>query len=215
MKDLLGRSFFGALGLFLFYFTIKNMPLSTAVTLQYLSPVFATISCVWLIKEAIHRRQYLFFAVAFLGVIIIKGFDSNVSVLYFMLAIVSAFFSGLSIVFIRKLRHESPRLIVAAYSIFLLVVSALLCLFSWVTPTLEELIYLVLIGVVTYIAQYYMTLSFQVSKVNRVAPVKYIGIVFSAFFGFIMFSERLSFMIILGISLILIGITANAIYRSK
>jgi len=73
--NLLGRAFFGAMGVILFFYTIHNAPLATAVTLQYLSPFFATITGIWMVKERVRLIQYVFFAISFLGIFIIKGFD--------------------------------------------------------------------------------------------------------------------------------------------
>ncbi len=42
------RGTFGTLALFTFFLTIQNVPLASAVTLQYLSPIFTTVIALFL-----------------------------------------------------------------------------------------------------------------------------------------------------------------------
>lgn len=50
-KLLFLRGFFGTVALYTFFLTIQNMPLASAVTIQYLSPIFTTIVAMFLLKE--------------------------------------------------------------------------------------------------------------------------------------------------------------------
>ncbi len=93
-KLLLARGIFGTLALFTFFKTLGEMPLGTAVTIQYLSPIFTTIIAVFFLKERVKSIQWLFFTISFAGVFIIKGFDSHISLGSFMFGVSSAMFSG-------------------------------------------------------------------------------------------------------------------------
>ncbi len=61
-KLLIARGLFGTLALYTFFVTLHNIPLGTAVTIQYLSPVFTTIIAIFLLKEKVKALQWLFFA---------------------------------------------------------------------------------------------------------------------------------------------------------
>ena len=50
-KLLIARGFFGTFALILFFSTLTMVPLATAVTIQYLSPIFTTILTVLVLKE--------------------------------------------------------------------------------------------------------------------------------------------------------------------
>lgn len=52
-KLLLARGMFGTTALYTFFITLREMPLGTAVTIQYLSPVFTTIIAIFLLKEKV------------------------------------------------------------------------------------------------------------------------------------------------------------------
>src|SRR3954469_2156721 len=71
---LIARGSFGTLGLFTFFVTVHNIPLATAVTIAYLSPIFTTLIGVFVLGESVRPRQWFFYGIAFVGVLVIKGF---------------------------------------------------------------------------------------------------------------------------------------------
>src|SRR6266446_3561010 len=93
---LIARGTFGTLALFTFFVTLQHMHLATAVTIQYLSPIFTALIGVFVLGEMVPARQWLFYGVAFAGVFVLKGFDSRVSTLYLFIGIGSAICSGMA-----------------------------------------------------------------------------------------------------------------------
>ncbi|MEM7551738.1 MAG: DMT family transporter [Bacteroidota bacterium] len=209
-KWLILRGLVGAFALILFFLTVQEMPLASAVTFQFLSPVFTAILGVYLLKEKVTPKQYIYFALAFFGVALIKGFDSRVSIGLAILGVVSAFFSGLAYNIIRKIgSSEHPLVIVLYFPLVTLPITAIISLFIWVTPTYYDWLLLLLVGIFTQLAQYFMTLSYQNSKVAGVAIVKYVGILYALVFGYVLFDETMPAMSLLGIVLVLSGVVLN------
>src|SRR4051794_8830753 len=62
-KLLLLRGLFGTTALYLFFLTLHNIPLASAMTIQYLSPIFTSIIAIFLLNESVRRLQWLFYAV--------------------------------------------------------------------------------------------------------------------------------------------------------
>src|SRR3954463_5100043 len=79
---LIARGTFGTLALFAFFITLQHMNLATAVTIQYLSPIFTALIGVFLLHELVPMRQWFFYGIAFAGVFVLKGFDARVSTFY-------------------------------------------------------------------------------------------------------------------------------------
>src|SRR5690554_2538270 len=50
-KLLVMRGVSGSLGLIFFFYTLQNIPLASAVTLQYLSPIFTALLGIFLVRE--------------------------------------------------------------------------------------------------------------------------------------------------------------------
>lgn len=103
---LLARGTFGTIALYTFFLTVQNIPLATAVTIQYLSPIFTTLIAVFLLGEKVKTLQWLFYALAFVGVFVMKGFDGSVSTAFLVTGIVSAFCSGMAYNLVRRLKER-------------------------------------------------------------------------------------------------------------
>ncbi len=95
-KLLISRGITGAIALILYFTTLQNIPLASAVTLQYLSPIFTTLLGIYLVKEKIKPLQLFFFVISFGGILMIEGFDPRLSLFYLLIGVSSAFFSGIS-----------------------------------------------------------------------------------------------------------------------
>ncbi|WP_332914102.1 DMT family transporter [Algoriphagus boritolerans] len=73
--SLIIRGIVGSISLILFFYTLQRIPLASAVTMQYLSPIFTTLLGIFILKEKVRPIQFLYFAMAFAGVLIIQGVD--------------------------------------------------------------------------------------------------------------------------------------------
>ena len=215
-KLLLMRGGTGALALVCYFITLQNIPLASAVTLQYLSPVFTTILGIFLVKEKVSPLQFLFFALAFVGVFVIKGIDPRVTNLYLLLGIGAGFFAGLAYNIIRKLNTtEHPLVIVFYFPLVTLPLTGMYVWMNWVQPQGIEWLYLGLIGVLTQFAQYFMTKAYQLEELNKVASLNYIGIIYALAFGYLVFEESFHPLSYLGMLLVLLGVLLNVWYKRK
>ena len=104
-KLLFARGLAGTLALTLFFFTLQTMPLASAVTIQYMSPLFAVFFSWRLLNERISFWQVICFMTAFCGVFLVKGFDTRVSLWELMAGLLAAALSGLAYTLVRKLRN--------------------------------------------------------------------------------------------------------------
>lgn len=215
-KWLIARGIAGALGLTLYFYTLQNIPLASAVTIQFMSPIFTSILGIYIVKEKVKPAQWIFYLMAFVGIIIIQGFDPRISINMFLIGIAGAFFAGLAYNFIRKINStEHPLVIVFYFPLVTLPLAGLYSVFNWVMPVGNEWVILILIGVLTQIAQYFMTKSYQAEDLSKVASLKYLSIIYALGFGFVFFDEKFNFLVYVGIILILTGVILNVWYKNK
>jgi drug/metabolite transporter (DMT)-like permease len=217
-KILFSRGFLGVTALTLFFSTLQNIPLASAVTLQYLSPIFTAFFAIWILKEKMKGRQWFFFVLAFLGVFILKGFDiyGQISYKYFTIGIVSACFSGLAYNCIRLLRKtEHPLVVVFYFPLVATPIMAVLSFFNWVKPEGLDWMYLLLLGIITQVAQIYMTKGIQSDSAGNIMTFKYIGVLFAFIYGYFFFGETYSFMSVLGIFILLSGVLLNILFKDR
>lgn len=213
---LLVRGAGGAISLLLFFTSLKYLPVGTAVTLRYLSPIFAAIFAVIWLKETIKPIQWLFFLLAFLGVFVLKGFDSDLSMVGLSMILGSALFMGFVFVVIVKIGKQDHPLVIVNY--FMLVgtlVGGLLCFTDWRNPVGMEWALLVILGIVGFISQLFMTKAFQIASTNQIAPLQYLEVIFTVMIGAFWFMEVYTLWSLLGIILVVIGLTMNILYKGR
>lgn len=215
-KGLFMRGFFGMMALTLFFLTLQNMPMATAVTLQYLSPVFTSVIAVFVLRERIRPIQWLFFALAFGGVLLIKGVDARVSTLYLIAGIASAVFAGVAYNFIRRARDsDHPVVVVFYFPLVALPVMAVASWFMWVTPDWKDWPVIILLGIFTQVGQVYMTKALQAEKANIVTSLKYLGAVYALLYGYFLFGESYPAVAFVGFALVLAGVLGNVMAKEK
>lgn len=215
-KFLLLRGVFGVTALSLFFITLQNIPLASAVTIQYLSPIFTAIIAIFVLKEKMRHRQWFFFFLAFAGVALMKGFDERVSLLYLGLGVLSAFFSGAAYNCIRMVKDtDHPLVVVLYFPMVAIPIMAVLCYHEWVMPSGWDWVLLLLLGIFTQIGQVTMTKALQAEKANLVVSLSYLGSLYALAYGFFIFDESYGWLSLVGIVLVLSGVVLNVLFRSS
>jgi len=213
---LITRAVVGTSSLILFFLSIKLMPLGTCVTFRYMSPIFAALFALWILKEKILNMQWFFFFVSLAGVVLIKGFDPDLSILGMVLVIISGALSGLVVVIIRKIgTRDDPIVIVNYFMMVCTVVGLIGSMNTWIQPTGAHWVLLGLLGFLGFLGQYFMTVAAQIESTDIVAPMKYIEIPFTILIGITFFGESYGWISVIGFVLIIFGLIANVIYKSK
>ena len=215
-KVLILRGIAGSLGLILFFTTIQRIPLASAVTLMFLSPIFTAVLGIWIVKEPVRWLQWVFFIISFAGIMMIQGFDTRVSPVMALVGIGAAFFSGVAYNMIRKLKNsEHPLVIVFYFPLVTLPFTIIYMFFDWVTPVGTDWIVLILVGVLTQVAQYFMTKAYQSEELAKVANIQFTGILYAIGFGWVLFDETFNFNTYLGMTMVLIGVILNIAYKQR
>lgn len=213
---LLARGAVGAMALILFFNTLQNIPLATAALVQYMSPIFTAILGVFILKERVRPWQWAFFLLSFCGVLVIEGVETDVDTFYLWLGVLSAVFSGIAYTIVRKLNtQEHPLVIIFYFPLVTLPVVGSYTLFNWVQPEGWDWALLLLVGVLTQLGQYYMTMSYQSEEISKVANLNYIGIIYALFLGYILFGETFNVWSYVGMGLVLLGVVLNVRYKTR
>jgi len=216
-KWLVIRGLSGSVGLLLFFPTIQEMPLASAVAIQYLSPIFTSLLGILIVKEKVYSIQWLFFLISFVGVILIQGFDPRVTQVQLAIGIVSALAAGMAYNSIRKLKlSEHPLVIIFYFPLITIPITSLYLIFTgWLTPSLWELLILIAIGLATQFAQYFMTKAYQLEELSKISSIQYIGIVFALLAGVLFFDETYTIKSFAGIFMVLVGVVLNVAFKLK
>lgn len=215
-KILLIRGLAGALALMMFFTTLQEIPLAGAVTLMFLGPIFTTLIGIWVVGEKVNPIQWMFFALSFAGIVMIKGFDPRISPLMALLGVGAAFCSGIAYNMIRKLKtSEHPLVIIFYFPLVTLPIVGIYSIFHWVQPVGIEWLLLIGVGVLTQIAQYFMTISYQSEELSKVSNISFIGIIYALSFGFFLFDETFNVLTYLGMTAVMTGVVMNVVFKHK
>lgn len=222
-KWLLVRGFAGMIALTIFFYSIHHLPIAIASTIQYLAPVFTVIFAMIILKEKVAKLQWLFILIAFCGVGLIGlnnliAADQHMIIDYTWLGlgIVSAAFSGLAYTAIIKLKPtDTPINIVIYFPMLSLPIMTLWCLYDFTMPIGIEWLILLIIGIFTQIAQVLMTKALHEGSAALITPFQYLGAIYASIMGLLIFDEKLSWVVYLGIGMILFGVVTNALIKAS
>ena len=218
IPDLLGRSFFGTLGLVCNFYALGTLNLSDANMLNKLSPFFAIIFSVFLLREKPKLVQIIGVTVAFVGsLFIIKPGFENPQVLPAVAGLAGGMGAGIAYTFVRRLgkKQENSRRIIFFFSAF----SCLLCLpfliIQYKHMSLLQLIYLILAGTFACVGQLGITKAYICAPAREISVYDYTQVIFAAALGFLVFGDIPDLLSVVGYVLICGAGVAMFFYNKK
>ena len=215
-KLLILRGLVGVSSMGLFFASVSYLSIGNAVSLRYTSPIFAAILAVIFLKEKIFKMQWFYFLMAFIGVILIKGFENSVDLVGLGLILASAFFSGLVYVVITKIGTGDHPVVIVNYFMWIsTILGGVLSIFNWQTPHGKEWLLLFSLGVFGYFGQLFMTKAYQLGSANKVVPLKYVEVVFTMLLSIVWFGDSYPLLSVLGTLLVIIALVLNVLYKQK
>lgn len=205
LPALFGRCFFGTLGLLCNFYAIGKLNLPDANMLNKLSPFFAILFSVFLLKEKPSWVQVLGVLVAFAGsVCIIKPSFRNPAAFPAFAGAIGGMGAGAAYTFVRKLgaRQENSKRIVFYFSAFSCLVCLPFLIFSFRPMTAFQLICLILAGTFACVGQLGITKAYLCAPAKEISVYDYTQVIFAAALGFLVFGDVPDALSVLGYVLI-------------
>jgi drug/metabolite transporter (DMT)-like permease len=203
----LWRGVSGSIALLLFFYCITVLPLATAVTLNYTSPLFLTVLMMLVVKERFHAPLSVAIALGFVGMILLlhPTLERN-QIVPGVFGLTSGFFAGIAMLNVRELGRsgEPAWRIVFYFSLIATLISGVAMLFDTVHPvTLSSLPILLGLGSSATLAQLALTRAYSTGKTLVASSLSYSAVVFATIFGILLWHETLSLGSWLGMALII------------
>jgi len=210
------RGIAGVLSLSAFFHTVRHMPLASATVIQYTSPVFTLLLAGPVLGQTTRPTQWILLAFAFVGVVLIKGFDPRVSWELWGMGLLSAAFAAVSYVATSRCRDtDHPVGVVLWFHLVAVPVTALPVAWDWHPLTALEWGEAAAIGALSVCAQIAMTISLHRDEASTVMPFKYVGALAAAIFGYTLFGERLSLGAAVGMAVVVAALVASALVARR
>ncbi len=203
------RGFAGVFALIMGFVLIKNVPLGTAITLNYLSPIFTALIAAFWLKEKVKPIQWGFLLICVLGVAILKDGEITLTGEMILLGLGASALAGLAYNCVRVCKETDHPLVVVFYFPFVSTPIALILIFlfqKWLWPNLTEWVIIMVLGVLTQVAQIALTKALHSDKAANAAVLKYLGVIHAFFIGWFYFDEKLVLKSVVGVLVVLTGI---------
>jgi drug/metabolite transporter (DMT)-like permease len=218
-----GRSITGVTALCLWFYAIGKLPIATAVTLNYASSVWMALlligSSLFMGSQRVPARLILTVLVGFGGVALIlqPTIEQNQFWPGFI-GLLSGMLSATAYLQVSGLGRagEPSHRVVFYFSLGGMVAGALLTFtLGWHAHTLTGIALLLAVGVLATLAQLLMTRAYTIGRPLVNASLQYLGIAFSYGWGVLLFDDRVTWLAIAGMVLIVVAGVLAAQLRSR
>jgi len=211
-KLLLLRGFFGTVALLCIFYAIRNMPLSISTVIQYTYPIFISIFAGIFINEKITKNTVLALILGWLGILVIlnhsqlENINVEIDKLSIFIAFLGAISTALAYVTVKKLSATEDIFIIIKYFPLVSVITLFpIVLGNWVTPNLNDLIWIIGIGIFTQLGQTFLTIGLKNLPASEASTINYLQVFFGSIWGVIFFSELININFIFGSIFVLLG----------
>ena len=211
MGDIFLRCVFGTSGLIANFYAIDKLNIADANMLNKLSPFFAILISIPILKEKPKKIDILAVIVAFLGaMLIVRPTGSNMQLVPALIGLYGGFGAGAAYVFVRKLGKKGERtpIIVLCFSIFSTAVSIPFIAVNYVPLKPMQLVCLVMAGLSATIGQFGITSAYKYAPAKEISVFDYTQVIFAAILGTLFLGELpqamsfIGYVIIIGVAVL-------------
>ncbi len=203
------RGLSGLGSVLMFFYCITQLPLATAVTLNYTSPLFLTLLTTMILKDHFHWLLAVAVVLGFAGVVLLlRPSLQEDQWSGGLIGLASGFFAAIAYLNIRHLGNlgEPDWRVVFYFTLISTIITSIWMLFNTFHPiTPVNFLLLLGIGITATLAQLALTRAYHTGKILVVGALAYSTVVFASLWGILIWGELLSLTSWLGIGLIVAG----------
>jgi drug/metabolite transporter (DMT)-like permease len=205
----MSRAGVGFTALILFFYAIAHLPLATAITLNYTSPLFLAVFMPFLLHEKPKKTLLIALAIGFVGVsLLLKPTINQSQWLAGFLGLLSGIGAALAYVHVKQLGQANEP---DWRTVFYFTLVSSVCAGAWMlfdhfqAITWQDLPILIGLGLSATIAQLALTRAYRTGDTLVVASLAYVTILLASIFGVIWWQEHLSLDAWIAIGLIILS----------
>ena len=201
----IGRGLLGALAVYLMVFAVVHMPLADATVIGFTRALFMIVLAVIFLEEKVRWRRWSATILGFGGVVLMLRPGDETFQLAALAALGASLCFASAHVCVKKCttKMDHPLTVQSYYFAIASTVTFLPALWVWISPSWEELGLLLLMGLLSGIAQSMVAYSLSAGETTFVHPFDFTRIIWAALVGVIIFGEELALMTILGAAIII------------
>jgi drug/metabolite transporter (DMT)-like permease len=210
--DLFIRAIAGTLGIFCNFYAIGNLSsVADATILNKLSPFFAIIFSIFILKEMPKKREWLAVLLAFVGALFVVKPTFSVEVVPALVGVLSGLGAGVAYTFVRKMGKAgvNGNLIIFFFSAFSCLVTAPKLIFDYSPMSWQQLLFLLLAGVAATGGQVFITKAYTKAPAKEISVYDYSIVLFAAVLGFFVLGEVPDVFSFIGYAIIILAAVGN------
>lgn len=189
---MLMRAACGTAGVFCNFYAVDHLALADASMLNKLSPFFAVIFSMIILKEKTSPVQVAAVVAAFIGsLFIIRPTFSNMELIPSLIGFTGGMGAGAAYTFVRymKQRGEKSAVIVFCFSVFSCLAALPIMLADFAPMSSKQLGLLLLTGLFAAGGQFAITAAYSFAPAKEVSVFDYSQVIFSAAAGYFIFGQ--------------------------
>ncbi len=213
----IGRSFFGTLGIFFNFYAIDHLNISDASMLNKLSPFFAILCSYFLLKEKAKPYQLACVGTAMIGMLfILKPSGEALFSIPALIGMFSGMAAGMAYTLLRKATGRGVKgpFIVFFFSTFSCLCSLPYCLVCYTPMHLWQWLSLLGAGLAATGGQFSITAAYTQAPASEISVYDYSQIFFAGIIGYLFLGELPDHLSYLGY-FIIIGASVTMFLRGK
>ena len=200
------RAVSGLLSMYCLFFALGHMHIASAMLLNQTATLFVPFIAFLLLGEYVPPKVRWAIATGFAGVALVLRPGLGIVSWPALVGLASGLTAAFSVVTIRhSSRTEPATRIVFYFCLYGTLGSAIPLLWSWVTPTLDEMPLLVAMGALATMGQLLMTRGYASAPAAQIGPFTYSSILFGVLYGWLIWDETPGWTFWLGGLLIVSG----------
>jgi drug/metabolite transporter (DMT)-like permease len=209
---LLIRAVAGTLGILCNFYAVSQINLADASMLNKLSPFFAVVFSIFILKEKANWKQFLAVTLAFIGAMFVMKPTFSFEGLPALSGFIGGLMAGLAYTYVRKLTQNGFKgpLIVFYFSTFSCVVTLPWLIFDFTPMSPSQWLYLILAGLSASGGQFFITSAYSKAPAKEISVYDYSQIIFTTLLSLIVFGDLPDLLSFVGYGIIISAAIFNA-----
>ena len=170
--------------------SLGELPLATAITMLFASPIFMVVLSAPLLGERIGRHRWIAVLGGFAGVLVILRPGAESFQWALLLPLLAALVNALRDVLTRRLSRTETSIAILFWSNIILMAGGFATMpFGWVTVTPTAAFWFIAAGIFNGMAHFFIIEALRAGEASVVAPIRYTALLWAALLGFVVWGE--------------------------
>ena len=209
---LLIRAIAGTGGILCNFYALSNMNLADASMLNKLSPFFAVIFSLFLLKEKANFKQIFAVTLAFIGALFVMKPTFSFEGIPAFMGFIGGMAAGLAYACVRKLTQNGFKgnLIIFYFSAFSCLTTLPWLIIDFTPMSASQWLFLILAGLSASGGQFFITRAYSKAPAKEISVYDYSQIIFTTLLSLVVFGDLPDALSFVGYGIIILAAVFNA-----